>query len=268
MLLKTVNMWKDISQISASSNHTNRDYEYSMHIVDALTGKILRFSEIDEEKTKDLLFSKNDKLKEGILESREMNQNIFDLNAIQPVMNYKMKQTGEYTLEIKQARVHQNAAERIVIEQVVEDTQSKHHEVIISGSLLIFVPKWSTTIQFKDGHYTRQALAASKTILLDEIEFCSRDYLSSSFLRKPEVRKTFAACEDCGLVLCRKHILVLDERYVCSEHIKSIKSTGTADKNSRFDNITSKVKSVKVSSLYNRERFSNIGSRISLIKKL
>ncbi|MFZ0554059.1 MAG: hypothetical protein WBL67_14560 [Nitrososphaeraceae archaeon] len=173
-----------------------------------------------------------------------------------------MKQTGEYTLEISQARIHQSAAERIVMEQVVEDTKSKHHEVIISGSLLIFVPKWSTTIQFKDCRYTRQALAASKTILLDEIEFCSRDYLSSSLLRKPEVRKTFAVCDDCGMVLCRKHILVVDERYVCSENTKPVKSIGAANKNSRFNIFTSKVKSVKASSLYNSEKFSGIGSRI------
>jgi hypothetical protein len=178
-----------------------------------------------------------------------MNRNIFDLNAIQPVMNYRMKQTGEFTLEIKQARIHQSAAERIVMEQIVEDTKSKHREIIINGSLLIFVPKWSMIIQPKDSYYTREALAASKTIWRDEIEFCSRDYLSSSILRKPEVRKTFAICVDCGTVLCRQHILVVDERYVCSEHAKSVKSVGGSNKNSsRFNTITSKVKSVKLNS--------------------
>lgn len=260
---KTANTWKDLTHATNYNGHTSYDYEYSLHIVDALSGDILRYSKIDEDKARVLLFLKTNKTRDDILEFKEKNQNIFDLNTIQPVVNYKMKQTGEYALEIKQARVHQSAAERIVMEQVVEDTKSKHHDVKINGSLLIFVPIWYTVIQSKnnDNYYMRQALAASKMVMCDEIELCSRDYSSSS-LRKSEIRKTFAACEHCGQVLCKKHILTIDGHYVCNEHAKPTKSTNTDDTSSRFNTIASKVRSVKVSSLYNTDRITNVRSRI------
>ena len=71
------------------------------------------------------------------------------------------------------------AVERIVLEQVVEKTKSKYDEVLIYRSLLVFVPKWSATIQSKnkDKSYTNQGLGASKTILCEEIKLQSSQTL-------------------------------------------------------------------------------------------
>jgi len=259
---KIIKTWNDLTQVTIDSTQTDNDNEYSLHIVDALSGEILQKSEIDEHKVMVTVFSKSDKAVNDVIVSREKNQTIDDLMTVQPVTNYKMKQTGEYGLEIKQALIHQNAAERMVLEQVVQDTKSKHHEVSINGSLLIFVPRWSTSIKSRetDRHYSRQALAASRTVLCDEIELCSKDY-SSSILRKSEIRKTFAACDRCGQVLCRQHIKMVDGHYFCDEHAESTKSAKLDNTNSRFNTIASKMR-LKASFLYNIDRIAKVGSRI------
>jgi late competence protein required for DNA uptake (superfamily II DNA/RNA helicase) len=73
----------------------------------------------------------------------------------------------------------------------------------------------------------------------DEIELCSKD--SSSLLRKSEIRKTFAACDRCGQVLCRQHIKMMDGHYFCDEHVEYMRSAKLDNStSSRFDAIMSK----------------------------
>jgi Restriction endonuclease len=262
MLLSMIYRWKDLTYTKPNGNTINQNYEDYLHFVDAISSKILQYYEIDETKTRELLLSKTNKPISDTLVYHENNQILSDLRTIQPIQNYKLKQTGEYVFEIKDAQIHQSAAERIVLEQVVEETKLKHHEVIIKKSLLIFVPIWSATIESKnkDNHYLKRTLAASRTKLYDEMELCSKDY-SSSVFRKAETRKTFAACEHCGLVLCREHILPFDGRYLCAEHTKSTAQTNIESTSNMLNVFKSKFR-LKAPSLYNTDKIENDGSTI------
>jgi hypothetical protein len=116
--------------------------------------------------------------------------------------------------------------------------------VKINGSSLLFVPKWTAFVQAKGKgmRYQRQALAASGIILCDELELCSKDDMSPRF-RKADPRKTFAACEHCGLALCTKHFVQKGELYFCEDHTDLIPSDNITKKHneSRVKDITSRI---------------------------
>jgi hypothetical protein len=58
---------------------------------------------------------------------------------------------------------------------VIDGKKEKYNEVKIDDDLLspIYVPKWVINIEAKGNTYTREALAASKIILIDEIALCN-----------------------------------------------------------------------------------------------
>jgi hypothetical protein len=220
------------------------DYEECISIVDAITGKILTNSIVNDQSTNHLFSISRNFNTDNTLEDIEMNYTITDLQTIEPVADYKIGQTPEYIISINEPKLHQNAVERIILEKVVQLTKLRYHEVKINGSSLLFVPKWTALVQAKgkDMRYKRQALAASGIILCDELELCSKDDMSPRF-RKADLRKTFAACEYCGWVLCTKHLTQKGELYFCEDHIDLIPSDNITRKHndSRVKDITSRI---------------------------
>jgi hypothetical protein len=59
-------------------------------------------------------------------------------------------------------------------------------------------------------------MAASKTIIVDEIERCSKDFSSLKFWTKWKI--TNALCQTCGIALCDDHIYKDNGGYYCKEH--------------------------------------------------
>jgi len=49
------------------------------------------------------------------MEDIERNYTIIDLQTIEPVADYKICQTPEYIISINEPKLHQNAAERIIL---------------------------------------------------------------------------------------------------------------------------------------------------------
>jgi hypothetical protein len=54
----------------------------------------------------------------------------------------------------------------------------KKSNIIIKKSSLIYVPIWTIGIQSKDIIYRRRAMAASNTMIVDEIALCPKDFSS------------------------------------------------------------------------------------------
>jgi RNA polymerase-binding transcription factor DksA len=66
-----------------------------------------------------------------------------------------------------------------------------------------------------DNTYTREALAASNTILIAEIALCPKEF----FARIMAVDKqTYAICERCGSAYCSNHINRVNNSYYCKDH--------------------------------------------------
>jgi hypothetical protein len=129
-------------------------------------------------------------------------------------------------------------AERKVLERVVLDNTQKatyyiqnakgkykeqkekiiprFSEIIIRRKSLIYVPKWIITIKAGKHIYKIKVLAASKTLILDEIYFCPKHF---SLGKIWSVRKqTSAVCEICGGAFCNDHIFKINSSYYCEEH--------------------------------------------------
>ena len=66
--------------------------------------------------------------------------------------------------------------------------------------------------------YRREAMTASKTMIVDEIELCSKDFSSFKFWNKLKV--TNALCEICGIALCVDDIYKDKEKFYCKDHLR------------------------------------------------
>jgi hypothetical protein len=154
---------------------------------------------------------------EQVLADIEKNQIIKDFKTIKPKLKYKIQQTGEYAVIKRESQVPLDAACRMVKEEIIEEKEAKYNEIKIGDDLLspIYVPKWVINIEAKGNTYTREALAASNTILIDEISLCPKEF----FARIMAVDKqTYAICEICGGAYCSKHIDSVNNSYYCKDH--------------------------------------------------
>jgi hypothetical protein len=83
------------------------------------------------------------------------------------------------------------------------------HNIEILIRSLVYVPIWAINMKIGDFIYKRKALAASSTIVMDEIALCSK---YSSFTRIwNKSKQTIALCETCGNQInqsfyCEKHL--------------------------------------------------------------
>jgi hypothetical protein len=107
------------------------DGENCISIVDAITGRILTSSIVDNHMTNHLFLKSKNFDADNIVDDVERNYTIIDLQTIEPITDYKIGQTLEYIISINEPKLHKYAAERIILEEVVQATKQKHHEVTI-----------------------------------------------------------------------------------------------------------------------------------------
>jgi hypothetical protein len=191
-----------------------------MCVVDASEGEILTPILGAESKIQSYpFFTKSDlhpKYAEEILKDVEKNQIIRDLKIIKPEHNYKIPQTGQYTVVKVETKVPVDVARRMIKEGIVDKNKAKYDEAEIHGKATsIYIPKWIVNIEAKNKMYAREALAASSTVPIDEISLCPEEF----FARLRSSRKqTYAVCESCGGAYCSKHIKRNNNSYFCKEH--------------------------------------------------
>ncbi len=196
-------------------------HEEGIHIVDAMTGEILDTIEQIETKVQSYpFFSKSSirpKDSEEILGDIEKNKIIVDLQNIKPQPKYKIHQTGEYAVIKLEAKVPIDAARRMVKEEVIEETKVNYDDVQIIDKAFssIYVPKWVINIESHNRIYAREILAASSTILMDEIAYCPKEFFARFRSGK---KQTYAVCERCGTAYCRSHIDQTKDSYYCKDH--------------------------------------------------
>jgi hypothetical protein len=158
----------------------HRLHEEGTHIVDAMTGEILDITEKIESKFQSYpFFSKSNvhpKDSDEILGDIEKNKIIRDLQNTKAQPQYKIHQTGEYAVVKLEAKVPIDAARRMVKEEVTEETKVNDEDVQIVDKAFscIYIPKWVINIESQNRIYIREILAASSTILMDEIAYCPR----------------------------------------------------------------------------------------------
>jgi hypothetical protein len=198
-------------------------HEEGTHIVDAMTGEILDTIEQIESKIQSYpFFSKSNmrpKDSEELLGDIEKNKIIVDLQSTKPQPKYKIHQTGEYAVVKLEAKVPIDAARRMVKEEVIEETKVKYYDnmqVVDKALSSIYVPKWVINIESQNRKYAREILAASSTILMDEIAYCPKEFFARFRSSK---KQTYAVCERCGSAYCRRHIDQIKDSYYCKDHI-------------------------------------------------
>jgi hypothetical protein len=175
---------------------------------------------------------------QGAVKDSEIRQLVLDLTTIEPVVNDDIVVNGEYETNIIDDKISMKIAERKVLERVVLDNTQKasyyvqnrkgkkkeqkikiiprFSEIIIRRKSLTYVPKWIITIKAGKRIYKRKVLAASKTVILDEIYFCPKHF---SFGKIWSMRKqTSAVCEICGGAFCDDHIFKINDTYYCEKH--------------------------------------------------
>jgi Holliday junction resolvase len=195
--------------------------EYGSCVVDATNRKIIERVERDEayKKHAHSFFSKgenqNQEESEQILDEMEKTQIMLDLKNIQWTSQYKIEHSSKYAINKLECKLPANAAERMVIEEVVQEKNVQDDDVMIRKPSLIYVPKWLINIKSKDTSYRREVLPASETVIIDEIAFCPKEY---SEKRRSSKKKTYAICELCGRAYCSSHIVPIDDSYYCEKH--------------------------------------------------
>ena len=127
--------------------------EWGRCIVDASNKKIIQAFD-DEKYTKyaQSFFSKEndqnqDEGLEEILDQMEKTQVIEDLENIKWTSQYKIENSSEYAINKLEPKLKTDAAERMVLEDVVRKTNAEEEHVMIKKPSLIYVPKWLINIQ-------------------------------------------------------------------------------------------------------------------------
>jgi hypothetical protein len=149
------------------------------------------------------------------LDNIEKTQIIHDIGNIKPEPQLKLQKTNYYVIHKLESKSVIHAAERIVLEAIIQENNVKHDNVKITSSELIYVPKWLIQIVSKNTSYEREILASSNLVLIDEIEYCPKDYYSKF---RPSQKKTFAVCEICGNAFCKSHLIEKNEKFYCEKH--------------------------------------------------
>lgn len=224
---------------------THRVKDEGFRIVDAITEFTLSEGEVDNSKIREhLLFSKKDKKDETMFEEElknvENNQIYKELTSITPLINYTIKENPDYQIKVLEPTLTIKTASYIVLEKIIESNiQEKSYtfknsrgekeektitivprksDIFLKKSLLVYVPIWTIEIQSKSITYRKRAMASSKTVLVDEMSLCPKDFSTLKIWGKK--KNVHAACETCGIVLCSDHISEVNKKYYCKEHLE------------------------------------------------
>lgn len=202
-------------------------------------------NEIDSAKSQeDLLFSKKDKknetLLEDVLKNIENYQIYKELASIPPKIQYKIKENPDYQIKVLEPTLTMKTATYITLDKIIEaNIQEKSYtvknsrgekeektitlipkksDILIKKSMLVYVPIWIIETQSKSITYRKRVMASSKTVLMDEMSLCPKDFSTIKIWRKK--KNVYAVCETCGLALCSDHIIESNKKYYCKEHLK------------------------------------------------
>jgi hypothetical protein len=155
-----------------------------------------------------------------------------DLLRIKPEYQYKLEyDSRKYKVSLDSPKIPKKTAERMVIDDVIEDNTSeisydirirkmsiipKPGEIRIRHSSLVFVPKWIIKLKCEDVVYLKEILAASGTAIVNEMLLCPKDF--SSWRRWDWKKSVYATCEKCGKAYCENHLQKVNNRFICLEH--------------------------------------------------
>jgi hypothetical protein len=173
-----------------------------------------------------------------LISRAEIAQTIIDLQRLKTVLNRKIVLNGDYEVGVIDDEVSLKIGERKVLEKIVsENTQKASYyrlnrkgkrkeqkikiiprfsEIIIIRKSLIYVPKWIITIKAGECVYNRKALAASNTLIVDDIAFCPNHFTLGKIWSAS--KRTSAVCEICGGAFCDDHIFKINNTYYCERH--------------------------------------------------
>ena len=115
-------------------------------------------------------------------------------------------------------RVPIDAAERMVLDEIAEEKKANEKYIKIKKEYLVYVPKWEINFETTASYnkiYRREILAASNTVLVDEIAYCPKDFFTKMRGNK---KMTYAICEICGNAYCKSHIEKVKNSYYCKDH--------------------------------------------------
>ena len=186
-------------------------------IVNAIDGKILT-DRIPQGDIKPFLFSKSNKKElddkftiDEQIRNHEENLIIETIKNTVPRKNYKIKRNSQFNIIIQKSSYPIEAAERRIVEEIVDRRKIGYDDVSVSGQSEVYVPKWSLIIETIGLTYKRESIASNNFIFRDEIDLCPKD-------SSKDVRKTYAICEMCGAAICSKHISNDNSMFFCSDH--------------------------------------------------
>lgn len=221
---------------------THRIRDEGHCVVDAITEGIVHENEQEGLSNADqMLFSKKSKDEseyEKMWKKRENGQVCMDLKNIRPKIHYKLQENPDYSISSLEPSLSMKTATYMVLEEIIDsnikevsyDTKTSRGEVekktmtiiprksdiAIKKSSLVYVPIWVISIQSKGVTYRRRAMAASKTMIVDELALCPKDFSSLKILSKK--KSSVALCETCGTSLCDDHIYKNNGEHYCKEH--------------------------------------------------
>jgi hypothetical protein len=225
------------------------EIEYGRCIVDASNKKIIQGIENDAryKEYAQSFFSKEENQNqeeelEEILDQIEKTKIIEDIKNIQWISQYKIEHSSEYAINKLECKLPANAAERMVLEDVVRKKNVEDDDVVIRKPSLIYVPEWLINIKSNEAHYRREVLPASETVIIDEIMFCPKEF----YEKRPSSKRTYAVCQVCGCAYWSNHIALINDSYYCEKHTYQSTAKGIATKHQEpTKNIESSLSNIK-----------------------
>jgi hypothetical protein len=206
-----------------------------VYVIDGLSGEIANLEEGVASKVMSFFKKDDDK------ETRKFDKSVSkDLVTLTPEKNLEVTQSTDYGLSKIAPEIKERAVNKVVIDRVIDknikdepyevrvnkDKTEKHKlkivpkasEIAIKKLELIHVPLWNIEFECGDQTYERKILAASQTVITDDIGVCPEHFQLGGlqFIRK----QTVAVCEICGKALCKDHVTFApDGIYYCKEHL-------------------------------------------------
>lgn len=209
-------------EIKASKGFINKHniFETRTYILDPINNIILTKNSIENKKFKNPFYTKynnenNSDDEITMLENIERNQILDDISYFKPEDQVKIQKMDYYAIYQLKVKTPINAAERIVLESIIEEFKVKYDNVKITKSQLIYVPKWTLYLTARNVEYKREILASSNLVLVNEVEYCPKDFYAKF---RPSEKKTYAICEICGYSFCKTHIVEKDGKFYCEKH--------------------------------------------------
>ena len=105
---------------------------------------------------------------------REKSQIIRDLTLLKPQEQTIIQSGGKYIIEKLSPKLSNSDAEQIIFEHIKKQNNLQFEKVIStkSQSAIRYIPKWILKFKTISKVYTREILATSKKVILDDTLFC------------------------------------------------------------------------------------------------